>query len=130
MSEKPAKQYLVISRGQWNKEASREEIQGAIDKFYVWLDRLVAEGKMQTGQRLAGEGKTVSKSRVTDGPYSEAKEVIGGFWFILADSLEEAAEIARGNPCLDYGLFYEIRPIESVRASAYAVTCETPRDRK
>ena len=120
-------EYLVISRGQWDKDISREEIQNAIDQFYVWLGRLVDEGKMKTGQRLAGEGKTVSrKNMVTDGPYGETKEVIGGYWFILAGDLDEAAEIAAGNPCLNCGLFYEIRPIDPERASAFTVTTETP----
>ena len=50
-------EYLVISRGQWDKDVSREEIQNAIDEFYVWLDRLVDEGKMKTGQRLANGAK-------------------------------------------------------------------------
>jgi len=57
-------EYLVISRGQWDKDASREEIQNAIDQFYIWLGRLVEEGKMKTGQRLASEGKTVSRKKV------------------------------------------------------------------
>ena len=46
-------EYLVLSRGQWDPSIPPEEIQGAIDRFYVWLDRLVEEGKMKTGQRLA-----------------------------------------------------------------------------
>jgi hypothetical protein len=120
-------EYLVISRGQWDKDATRVEIQGAIDRFYVWLDGLVAEGKMKTGQRLASAGATVARSRlVTDGPFGETKEVIGGYWFILAESLEEAAAIAAGNPCLELGLFYEIRPIDPAPASAFNVTTETP----
>ena len=120
-------EYLVISRGQWDKDASREQIQKAIDQFYIWLDRLVAEGKMKTGQRLANGGKTVSRNgMMTDGPYGEAKEVIGGYWFIVANSLEEAAKIAAGNPCLTYGLFFEIRLIDPERASAFKVTNETP----
>jgi hypothetical protein len=124
-------EYLVISRGQWDKEVSREEIQNAIDQFYVWLARLVDEGKMKTGQRLASTGKTVSrKNVVTDGPFGETKEVIGGYWFILASSLDEAAEIAAGNPCLKCGLFYEIRPIDPERASAFTVTTETPSERR
>lgn len=132
MNEQAAlSEYLVISRGQWDKDASREDVQQAIDQFYVWLERLVAEGKMKTGQRLASEGKTVSRDRpVTDGPFGETKEVIGGYWFILASSLDEAASIASGNPCLRCGLFYEIRPIEPVRASAFAVTTETPLERR
>ena len=120
-------EYLVISRGQWDKDVSREEIQNAIDHFYVWLGRLVDEGKMKPGQRLASKGKTVSRNNVvTDGPFGETKEVIGGYWFIVGGSLEEAAEIAAGNPCLKCGLFYEIRPIDPERATAFTVTNETP----
>ena len=123
-------EYLVISRGQWDKDASPQEIQTAIDQFYVWLARLVDEGKMNTGQRLATGGKTVFRKNVTDGPYGESKEVIGGYWFVLAGSLEEAASIAAGNPCLKSGLFYEIRPIDPERATAFTITNETPADRR
>lgn len=67
-------EYLVISRGQWDKDVSRQEIQNAIEQFYVWLSRLVDEGKMKPGQRLATEGKTVfRKTVVTDGPFGETK---------------------------------------------------------
>jgi hypothetical protein len=93
-------EYLVISRGQWDKDIPPQEIQHAIDQFYVWLARLVDEGKMKPGQRLASTGKTVSRKTVTDGPFGETKEVIGGYWFIVAGSLGEAAQIAAGNPCL------------------------------
>ena len=120
-------EYLVISRGQWDPGLPPEEIQKAIDQFYLWLDRLVDEGKMKTGQRLAVEGKTVARNNVvTDGPFGETKEVIGGYWFIVAGSLDEAAEIAQGNPCLECGLFYEIRPIDPQPATAFTVTNETP----
>jgi hypothetical protein len=111
-------EYLVICRGQWDKTASRDQIQSVIDQFYVWLNGLVDEGKMKRGQRLKYEGRIVSRrNAVTDGPFSESKEVIGGFWFVLADSLDEAAEIAASNPCLDYGLSLEIRPIDPDIAS-------------
>jgi hypothetical protein len=85
---------------------------------------------MKPGQRLASTGKTVSRKTVTDGPFGETKEVIGGYWFIVAGSLEEAAQIAAGNPCLKCGLFYEIRPIDPERASAFTVTTETPSERR
>jgi hypothetical protein len=67
---------------------------------------------------------------VTDGPFGETKEVIGGYWFIVAGSLEEAAQIAAGNLCLKCGLFCEIRPIDPERASAFTVTTETPSERR
>jgi hypothetical protein len=122
----PQSEYLVISRGQWDKDKSPEEIQKAIDDFYIWRDRLVSEGKMKAGQRLARQAKYVSRHGVTDGPFAEAKEVIGGYWFFLAGSLAEASALAAQNPCLAYGLMYEVRPIESERASAFKLSNETP----
>jgi hypothetical protein len=68
----------------------------------------------------------VSRQGVTDGPFTEAKEIIGGYWFIVAGSLQEAARIAAENPCLACGLSYEVRPIEHERASAYRAANETP----
>jgi hypothetical protein len=114
MSEQPSPaEFLVISRGQWDSTLSRKEIQNAIDQFYSWYDRLLDEGKMKRGQRLSYEGKTVARQNaITDGPFGESKEVIGGYWFILARSLDEAVQIAKGNPCLECGLFLEIRPID------------------
>ena len=119
MSEPPpSAEYLVISRGEWNRSLSREQIEDVIDQFYRWLERLVDEGKMRRGQRLTYEGKTITqKNVITDGPFGESKEVIGGYWFVIASSLDEAAQIASGNPCLDCGLFFEVRPIDQERAT-------------
>jgi hypothetical protein len=117
--------YLVISRGQWDADKSPERIQQAIDDFYVWHDKLVAEGRMKAGQRLARPAKRVSRSGVIDGPFAEAKEVIGGYWFFIAESLDAAAALAAQNPCLACGLSFEIRPIEPERASAYKLTNES-----
>ena len=126
-TESPKSDYLVISRGQWDKDASKEDIEAAIHKFYEWLARNIDEGKMKMGSRLKRERAVVSKKGiVTDGPYGESKEVIGGFWFIVARSLDEAAKLAAQNPCAQYGLIYEIRPLEAERASVYNVTNETP----
>ena len=123
---KSISEFLVISRGQWDREKSLEEIQQAIDAFYSWKDRLVAEGKMRAGQRLATDARIVSRAGITDGPFVETKEVIGGYWFFLARNLAEAAALAAQNPCLACGLSYEIRPIEVEQASAYKTTNETP----
>ncbi len=127
MSANAKSDYLVISRGQWDQGASKEEIQNAIDQFYIWLTRSIEESRMKMGSRLANEGATVSKVGIaTDGPFGEAKEAIGGYWFIVANSLQEAAQIAAENPCLNHGLFFEIRPTDPERASAFSVMTETP----
>jgi len=122
----PTSEYLLLSRGQWDRDKSPREIQAAIDDFYAWYEQLVAQGRFKPGQRLATGGKLVSRSGVTDGPFTEAKEIIGGYWFIVATSLQEAAAIAALNPCLACGLSYEIRPIEPERASAFRASNETP----
>lgn len=120
MSDDPTPhEYLLLSRGQWDPGRSQAEIQAAIDRFYGWYEQGVAEGRFRRGHRLATGSRLVSRDGILDGPFAEAKEVIGGYWFIVAASLEEAAAIAAQNPCLACGLSYEIRPIELERASAY-----------
>ena len=118
--------YLLLSRGQWDPDAPKEQIEEAIDRFYVWYEQLVEQGTFKRGSRLARDGKVVSRQGVVDGPFAETKEMIGGYWIIRAASLEQAAEIAARNPCLAFGLALEIRPMEPQRASAYALACETP----
>lgn len=122
----PLHDYLVLSKGKWDADKSPQEIQAAIDAFYAWYERMLAEGKFKPGQRLAREGKHVSRKGIVDGPFAETKEVIGGYWFIVARSLEEAAELAARNPCMACGLGYEVRPVDPERASAFVQASETP----
>jgi hypothetical protein len=119
-------EYLLLSRGQWDANASPSDVQRAIDEFYEWIERHVAEGRMKVGSRLKVERKLVSKAGITDGPFVETKEWIGGYWFILAVSLEEAAALAAQNPCMRFGLNYEIRPLEPDKAEAISIANETP----
>jgi hypothetical protein len=118
--------YLVLSRGQWDADKSNDEIQAAIDAFYGWYEGLVAAGRVKRGHRLAREGKLVSRQRIADGPFAEAKELIGGYWIVVASSLHEAAELMSHNPMIACGLAFEVRPIELQRASAYVLSNETP----
>ena len=123
----PLSEFLVLSRGQWDKNASKEDIESAIHKFYEWYEQNLTSGRMKPGSRLSTEAALVSKSGIaTDGPFSEGKEVIGGYWLIVARNLHEAAELAAQNPCMQHGLSFEIRPLEAERASAYKPANETP----
>ncbi len=127
MNESKPNEYLVISRGQWDADASPETIQAAIDRFYHWLDAHVAAGNMRRGSRLTREVALVTRKRtVTDGPYAEIKELIGGFWFVLAPSLQAAAQLLSDSPTVQHGVFYEVRPLDPDRASAYVASSETP----
>jgi hypothetical protein len=122
----PTSEYLVISRGKWDKDAAPADIEAAIVKFYDWINKQAAEGRMRTGSRLAVAGAVVRKAGITDGPFGEGKEVVGGYWHIIAPSLREAAELMTQNPCVQYGLSFEIRPLEPEEASVYNKTNETP----
>jgi hypothetical protein len=123
----PGSDYMVLSRGLWDKDARKDDIEASIEVFYEWYERNVKSGQFKPGSRLSTEIAMVSKSGIlTDGPFGEAKEVIGGYWIIVARSLREAAEIAAQNPCIQHGLRFEIRPLEAERASAYEVTNENP----
>jgi hypothetical protein len=119
-------EYLVISRGQWDERATREEVQGAIDRFYAWYDEGLSQGRLKPGSRLENQAKVVSRGMITDGPFTETKELIGGFWFIVAGTLEEAARIAAENPCLAFGLTLEVRRLDAARAHVTVVASETP----
>jgi hypothetical protein len=79
-----------------------------------WYDGLAAQGKVQHGRPLGLQGRVVSGvggQRVMDGPYAEAKEAIGGYFFLNVANLDEATEIAKGCPGLPLGLTVEVRPI-------------------
>lgn len=97
---------------------SPEEMQKAIEKYIAWGDRLRASGVIVDGHKLRDEpGKVVRRGggavRATDGPHTESKEVLGGFYVIEADSYDDAVARTADCPHLDFGSI-EIREIEAV----------------
>lgn len=122
----PMNDYLVLSRGQWREDASPEAVQAAIDAFYVWYEQGLAQGRLKPGSRLEHSARIVAQGLITDGPFAETKEWVGGYWFIVAETLEQAAAIAAENPCLQFGLSLEIRPLDAARAHVAVPTNETP----
>ena len=101
--------YLLLSRGHWDANKSKEEIQAAIDRFYLWHERLVAEGKFKSGERLAIPSKLVSAAGITDGPFTETKEQLGGIMLLEARDLNHAIELISKHPGVTFGP-WEIRP--------------------
>lgn len=81
-----------------------------------WYDGLAARRKVSHGQPLGLEGRVVAGAggRVTDGPFAEAKEVVGGYFMLTVESLDEATEIAKQCPGLPHGLTVEVRPLAAV----------------
>ncbi len=86
-------------------------------KWNDWFEGLAAQGKVQHARPLELGGRVVSGSageRVTDGPYAEGKEVIGGYFFITVADIDEATQIAKQCPGLPLGLTVEVRPVAAV----------------
>ena len=108
-----------------SRNSSPEEFEGILEKFRAWGRRLSAEGKLLSGEKLAEEGgKTLSAYRgnvaVVDGPYSETREVVGGYFLVQAEDYDEAVEIARGCPGLAFGTI-AIRRVDPISGSAGCV---------
>jgi len=106
---------MLLFRGpHWDRGLSQQELQVAMDKVMSWFEGLNARGKVKTGQPLSAQGRTISGGNgglVSDGPFAESKEAVGGYLLVRADNLNEAVEIARSAPMLKYGITVEVRPI-------------------
>lgn len=108
-------EYMILFRStDWKKDLSLEEMQAIMDQTLAWFDRLRAEGKFKAAQPLFSEGKVISGSQgrsITDGPFAESKESVGGYLILQETTMEEAVEIAKGWPMLQCGASLEVRPL-------------------
>jgi hypothetical protein len=90
-------------------------MQKTTEKWMAWFKQLGENGHIKDpGHPLEHTGKVVKGKHkaVTDGPYAEAKDVIGGFTVIEAKDLAQATELSKGCPILDVGGSVEVRPIQ------------------
>ena len=109
-------EFTFLFRGR-QTSASPEEMQKHLEKWVTWMKELGAKGHIkEQGHPLEGTGNVVRGQQkiVNDGPYAEAKDVVGGYMVIEAKDLAHAAEISKGCPILDVGGSVEIRPIQKL----------------
>jgi hypothetical protein len=113
-------QYLILLHDQkdFGVGMSADDIQRVIGEYVAWSERMRASGKLVNGQKLHdGEGKILrernGKATLTDGPYSEGKEVLGGFFLVHAETYEEALALCADNPHTKYGGTIDVRRIEA-----------------
>ncbi|HLH50033.1 MAG TPA: YciI family protein [Roseiarcus sp.] len=93
--------------------ASPEQRQKHTEKWVAWFKELGAKGHIKDlGRPLDAAGKVVDKKSVHDGPYAEAKDVVGGYTLIEAADLNQAVELSKGCPILDLGGCVEVRPVQ------------------
>jgi len=107
----PMQRYLFIRRSsggaQERPAPAQQEMYAA---FGAWQEKFKAN-IVDMGGRLKPGGKVVRASGVTDGPFAEAKELVGGFMIVSAESYERALEVARAMPGWTSGSSIEIREI-------------------
>src|SRR5204863_2920632 len=114
MSTQSDNGYMLIFRStDWYKGLSPEEMQQVGEKWMAWFSRLKDQGKCVAGNPLEREGKIVSGKNkvVSDGPFAESKETIGGYFLLKVKTLDDAVAIAQQCPGLPYGIRVEVRPV-------------------
>lgn len=108
-------EFLLIFRTDYSGISQRtaEQAQLMMQKWLDWMAGIAAQNKLvNKGNRLQASGRIVKNNVVTNGPYMEIKESIGGFTIIKAESYDDAVEIAKGCPILLSGGNVEVREIE------------------
>jgi hypothetical protein len=93
---------------------SLEQRQQLLQQWNEWYDQLALAGKVEHGHPLEPGGRIVAGprgERTVDGPFAEATEAIGGYFFLTVADLDEATEIARGCPSLPLGMSIEVRAV-------------------
>ena len=110
--------YLILLHESNNMpELSPEEMQAVISRYKAWGQRIRATGNYLSSGKLESTGRVVrveaGKTRISDGPFTETKDVLGGYYLVQAESYEKAVELCHDSPHLDFGAI-EVRRIEVV----------------
>ncbi len=118
MKDNIMKEFMLLIRNGIDHQAAwpPEQHQQFLNKCKVYISNLTKNGNLISAQPLVREGKIISCSNNTweEIPFNESKEVIVGYYHILAKNMEEAISIAKENPEFEYGTTarIEIRPIK------------------
>jgi len=117
MCSRRVRKFTGLIRKQWRPFRRVVVIQySPASSWGTWIGELSKRGQFKGGDPLEPGGKQVKgkKKTVVDGPFAEAKDLIGGYLLVTADSLDDAAELARGCPSLELDGTVEVRPIRKM----------------
>ena len=112
--------YLLLFRGgdarRIEEQNDPARWQAHMMKWKTWMESLGQQGKFISGQPLGVDGSVIngSKKAVTDGPFTEGKEIIGGYLMIRANDKAEAVELSKGCPVLEHEGTVEVREIKQL----------------
>lgn len=113
-------QYMFLFRGgdarDLDPNASPEKWQAHMLKWRAWMESLGKAGKFVGGEPLEKRGKVLSgrSKKMTDGPFVEGREIVGGYLLVNAESFDEAIELSRGCPIFEHDGIVEVRPVQKM----------------
>lgn len=104
---------MFLFRGGDMSKMSPQQQQEQMGKWLAWVDKLKKENRYEGGEPLLPAGKVVSgpKRTITDGPYAESKEIVGGFFIVTAKNLDDAMSMTKDYPDYDLGGSIEVREV-------------------
>jgi hypothetical protein len=115
-AQKSAQFLLLFRHSQEGPDPTPQEMEVVMGKWMAWMKGMGARGQFAGANRLQDTGNVLRGSgsaNVTDGPFVEAKEIVGGYVIVTAPDLAAATAIARGCPGLEMGTtIVEVRPVE------------------
>ena len=114
------KEYLLLFRGgdAHMGKLSPEDMQAHMQKWMRWMSGLNEQGKFAGAQPLINTGKVITgtKKVITDGPFMEGKEMVGGYLLCKANTYDEAVEISKECPILEFDDgTVEVREIQELK---------------
>ncbi|HEX4023054.1 MAG TPA: YciI family protein [Acidobacteriaceae bacterium] len=110
-------EFMYLFRG-GDIPASPEQMQKSMEKWVAWFKDLGATGHLKDlGNPLEPTGKVVKGKQkvITDGPYAEAKDVVGGYTIVEAKDIAQALELSKDCPIFDAGGSVEVRPVQAFK---------------
>ena len=105
--------FMLIFHGGLGEDQSPEFMQEQMGKWMAWVDKLTREGRYVSGEALLPGGKHLSGAGkpATDGPYTEGKEVVGGYFVVNANDYDEAVAMANDYPDFEIGGSVQVRQV-------------------
>lgn len=110
----PSEHMLLFRSTGWERDLSQDEMERIMQETLAWFEQLREQGKFKAAQPLFERGRLVQGrggASVTDGPFAESKEAIGGYLILDVADTDEAVRIARSWPLLQCGASLEVRPL-------------------
>jgi hypothetical protein len=105
--------FIFVGGNEAEVLTSPEAMQASMQEWFSWIEKLKKEGRYEGGEALEPSGKGVSgpKKVVTDGPFAEGKELVGGYFIVTAKNIDEAVAMAKDSPGLKYDGRVEVRQV-------------------